>query len=235
MGKRRDGISSATLSERIVGTVKANRRLRRALTVLAVIATAMIAAGFIVSYASAATPQDGPVAAVRATIDEATPVFKDAALKPAERQQELRAIAARHFDFTYMARSAMGVHWKTLTAAERRQFVPTFTDYVMDTYLGTLRQSTVEEAGEGLKNKATFDGSDLAEVYGEVKMPNLAEPLKVNYSLRRDGGVWKLYDIVVDGVSTMANYRDEFNQKMNGGGFVKLENELKRKLASASG
>jgi len=216
----------------------ANLRWRNARSAFALAAMifvlVVLAAGFTASPAIAGgAPNNGPVAAVRETIAEATPVFKNAALTPQERRQRLRAIAIRHFDFVYMARSAMGTHWKTLTDAQRREFVPTFTDYVMDTYLGTLKQNTVESAGHGLKDKARIDGPGLATVFGEVRMPNLADPLNVEYSLRRDGGTWKLYDIVVDGSSTMATYRREFNQKMNAGGFDQLEAELKRKIALA--
>jgi phospholipid transport system substrate-binding protein len=216
----------------------ANLEWRNARSVFAsaaiIFAVVVLAAGFAASPAVAGDAANtGPVGAVRETIAEATPVFKNAALTPQERRQRLRAIAIRHFDFVYMARSAMGTHWKTLTDAQRREFVPTFTDYVMDTYLGTLKQNTVESAGHGLKDKARIDGPGLATVFGEVRMPNLADPLNVEYSLRRDGGTWKLYDIVVDGSSTMATYRREFNQKMNAGGFDQLEAELKRKIALA--
>lgn len=232
MGSMLDDIADAPRGLVVAARASARHRIGRALAALLVFAMATAAAGFIASRTAAADmAANGPVAAVRTTIDEATPVFRNTTLSPAERQNKLRAIAARHFDFAYMARSAMGTHWKTLTAEQRRQFTPTFTDYVMDTYLGRLKQNTIESASHGLKDKVRFDGPDFATVYGEVRMPNLADPLAVNYSLRRDGGVWKLYDIVVDGVSTMANYRLEFNQKMNAGGFAKLESELKRKIA----
>jgi phospholipid transport system substrate-binding protein len=133
-----------------------------------------------------------------------------------------------------MARYAMGTHWKGLTPVQRKEFVPLFADYVMDTYLGTLQQSTVEAASRALKDKVGYDGSDRATVYSEVHLPTLAEPLAVNYSLRKGADGWKLYDIVVDNVSTMANYRYEFNKTMNSGGYAKLVNDLHRKPASSA-
>jgi phospholipid transport system substrate-binding protein len=194
--------------------------------------TVAISLGILGAYtARAATPND-PAAAVKATIDEASPVFADTKMAPAEREQKLRDIAARRFDFTYMARSAMGTHWKSLTPAQRKEFVPLFTDYVMDTYLGTLQQNTVEAAGRGLTGKVKHDGSDLATVYSMVKLPTLADPLHVDYSLRKDPDGWKLYDIVVDNVSTMANYRDEFNKTMNGPGYSALIAKLKQRTTS---
>ena len=170
---------------------------------------------------------DDPVGEVRATIDEAVPVFSNTSISAAARQGKLREIAARHFDFAYMARFAMGTHWKSLTPAQRKEFVPLFTTHVMDTYLGTLKQNTVEAASHGLKDKVTYDGTDRATVYSEVTLPSLADPLAVNYSLRKGVDGWKLYDIVVDNVSTMANYRDEFNNMMNDGGYAKLVSDMR--------
>jgi phospholipid transport system substrate-binding protein len=125
----------------------------------------------------------------------------------------------------------MGRHWKSLTPAQRDELVPLFTDHVMDTYLGTLKQSTVEAASHALKDKVSYDGNDRATVFSEVRLPSLADALAVNYSLRKDEDGWKLYDIVVDNVSTMANYREEFNKTMNNGGYTKLVSDLRNKSA----
>jgi phospholipid transport system substrate-binding protein len=204
--------------------------LQHAAWLAAVIAIAMCASVFSVRIAAGASTD--PVSEVRAAIDEAEPVFTNASLSPADRQQKLRDIASRYFDFAYMARSAMGTHCKSLTQAQRMEFVPLFADHVMDTYLGTLKQNTVEAASHGLKDKVTYDGTDRATVYSEVRLPSLADPLAVNYSLRKGDDGWKLYDIVVDNISTMANYRDEFNKTMNDGGYAKLVSDLRSKQQS---
>jgi phospholipid transport system substrate-binding protein len=196
-----------------------------------VVAVVAITSGAFALNGNLASAASDPVAEVRAAIDEAGPVFANTKLTPAERQQQLRAIAARHFDFVYMARSAMGRHWKSLTPAQRDELVPLFTDHVMDTYLGTLKQSTVEAASHALKDKVSYDGNDRATVFSEVRLPSLADALAVNYSLRKDEDGWKLYDIVVDNVSTMANYREEFNKTMNNGGYTKLVSDLRNKSA----
>jgi phospholipid transport system substrate-binding protein len=191
------------------------------------LATSALAVTVNLAAALIAVAAGEPVAEVRATIDEATPAFANSAISPAERQQRLPEIAMRHFDFAYMTRSAMGTHWKSLNPAQRKELVPLFSDHVMGTYLATLKQSTVEAAGHGLNDKVTYDGADRATVYSDVRLPSLAEPLAVNYSLRKAADGWKLCDIVVDNVSTMANYRDEFNKTMNEGGYAKLVSQLR--------
>lgn len=170
-----------------------------------------------------------PVAEVRTTIDQASPVFANHQLPPAEHDQQLRAIAEQHFDFTYMARSALGTHWKTLSPAQRKQFVPLFEDYVLATYLTTLQQNTVEAASHGLSDKVTYDDPETAAVHGDVHLAMVQDPLHVDYMLHKTPGGWRLYDIVVDNVSTLANYRDEFNKIINSDGYNKLVEDLKSK------
>jgi phospholipid transport system substrate-binding protein len=217
------GISKLGRKGHCANNLRAERTMRAGRLAAAVIAIATCV-GMLATRAVAA---NDPVAEVRATIDEAEPVFANNNISPADRQEKLREIAARHFDFAYMARFAMGTHWKSLTPAQRKEFVPLFTTHVMDTYLGTLKQNTVEAASHGLKDKVTYDGTDRATVYSAVTLPSLADPLAVNYSLRKGSDGWKLYDIVVDNVSTMANYRDEFNNTMNGGGYAKLVSTMR--------
>jgi phospholipid transport system substrate-binding protein len=141
----------------------------------------------------------------------------------------LRQIARKYFDFDYMARSAMATHWRALTPAQRREFVPLFTDYVMNTYLDRLKTTTIEAAGKGLQDKVSYDGPDNARVHGTVKMPELTEPLNVDYAVHKASAGWKLYDIAIDNVSTIASYRDQFNKTMNEKGYPALIAQLKSK------
>jgi phospholipid transport system substrate-binding protein len=199
-------------------------------TIIAIVAIALGAIGFEVSISVAA---NDPLAEVRATFDETGPVFSNTNIRSSEQQQRLRAIAEHHFDFAYMARFAMGTHWKSLTPVQRKEFVPLFTDHVVSTYMTRLEQGTVEAASHALKDKVGYDGADRATVYSVVKLPMLADPLAVNYLLRKDEGRWKLYDIVVDNISTLANFRDEFNKIMNNGGYARLVSDLRGEHASA--
>ena len=172
-----------------------------------------------------------PASEVRATIAEASPIFANNSLSPAERELQLRAVAVRHFDFAYMARSALGTHWKSLTPAQQNRFVPLFSAYVVDTYLGQIKDSTVEAASKASGEKVRYDAPDRASVPSVVHLPSVADPLDVQYMLQKGPEGWKLYDIVVDNVSTMASYRDQFNRTMNSGGLNKLMAQLKQSSA----
>jgi phospholipid transport system substrate-binding protein len=178
-------------------------------------------------FAAAADP--APVAQVRTTITEASPVFANRQLPPAEHDRQLRAIAEKHFDFAFMAKSALGTHWKMLSAAQRKEFVPAFEDYVLATYLTTLQQNTVEAASSGLTDKVTYDDPGTAAVHGDVHLQMVQDPLHVDYMLCKTPAGWRLFDIVVDNVSTLGNYREQFNKIINSDGFDKLLEGLKTK------
>jgi phospholipid transport system substrate-binding protein len=197
-----------------------------------VVIWSLIAIVTLAGAAFAATPK--PVEEVRTTINEATPVFSNHQLPPAEHDRRLRVIAEKHFDFNYMAKSAMGTHWKQLTPAQRQKFVPAFENYVLATYLTTLQQNTVAAASSGLTDKVTYDDPETAAVHGLVHLQMVQDPLHVDYMLHQTPAGWRLYDIVVDNVSTLGNYRDQFNKIINSDGFDKLLEGLKTKHLPAA-
>jgi phospholipid transport system substrate-binding protein len=182
----------------------------------------------ILSFATrGAAAESAPVAQVRAAITEASPVFANSQIAPAERDRQLRVIAERYFDFAYMAKSAMGTHWKGLSAAQRKEFVPLLENYVLATYLTTFQQNTVEAASHALQDDVKYEDPGTAAVRSEVHLKMVQDPLQVAYMLHKQGGSWKLFDIVVDNVSTLGNYRDQFNKIMNSDGYDKLVAGLK--------
>jgi phospholipid transport system substrate-binding protein len=192
------------------------------------LAVSIIIAAMMLSAANIGAAADlAPVAEVRATINEATPIFANRQLSPAQHDQQLRVIAEKHFDFAYMAKSAVGTHWKQLTAAQRKELVPAFEDYVLATYLTTLQQNTVEAASSGLSDKVTYDDPKTAAVHGDVHLQMVQDPLHVDYMLYKTPAGWRMFDIVVDNVSTLANYRDQFNKILDSEGFDKLLDGLK--------
>jgi phospholipid transport system substrate-binding protein len=162
-------------------------------------------------------------------------VFKDQSLSPPDREQKLRSIAESHFDFAEMSRSAIGYHWKTLTPAQQTEFVPLFTNFIEDFYLSRIESYSVEKINEQIQSsmiqfvKQTTDGPDYAEVYSTVVLKDRKDPIPVNYLMRHDGNEWKIYDITIDNISVIANYRNQFNRVLNSDGYDKLVNDIREK------
>ena len=183
---------------------------------------------------------DDAMGSVKSVIDQSIVVFKDKQISAPDREQKLRGIAESHFDFQEMARSAIGYHWKTLTPAQQSEFVPLFTTFIEDAYLSRIESYSVEKINEQIQSsmiqfvKQTSDGPDYAEVFSTVVLKDRKDPVAVNYQMRRDANEWKIYDITIDAISVIANYRNQFNRVLNSDGYDKLVSLLRQKTAGLS-
>ena len=206
----------------------------RIVAVGALILCAAVAAS---GLADASVPADDPTASVKSIIDQSIVVFKDQNVAPADREQKLRAIAESHFDFQEMSQSAIGYHWRTLTPAQQAEFVPLFTAFIEDAYLSRIESYSVEKINQQIKSsliqftRQTNDGSGYAEVYSTVVLQDQPDPIPVNYLMRRDADQWKIYDITIDAISVIANYRNQFNRVLNNDGYDKLVAIIRQKTA----
>jgi phospholipid transport system substrate-binding protein len=196
----------------------------------------LMATGLIAAGARAATPGDGPMASVKGVVDQATAVFKDPGVAPTDREKKLRAIAETRFDFERMARSAVGIHWRDFSEQQRAEFVPLFTHFIEDVFLSRMEQYSVEKVQQTIQTtviqfvKERMDAPDEAVVFSEVSLQNRGNPIDVNYLMKRDaGGEWKIYDITLDNISVIANYRNQFNRVLNDGGYDKLVGIMRQK------
>jgi phospholipid transport system substrate-binding protein len=187
---------------------------------LAALAVALALSG---GFAAAA---NDPMTAVKQTVSQVLSIVKDPAYKSAtaERREKLREIIAPHFDFADMSRSALGYHWRTLSQAQREQFVNLFTGLLEASYMGKI------EGYSGQKIdyiKETRDG-DYAQVNTNI-VSHGNEPILVNYRLKQSAGNWKVYDVLVDQISLVGNYRNQFNRIINAKGYATLIQAIKRK------
>jgi phospholipid transport system substrate-binding protein len=204
--------------------------------VVAVIISVMIAsAGSARASDASNTAPASPTASVKIIVDQATAVFKDQGVAPADREKKLRTIAESHFNFESMARTAVGHHWREFTPDQQSQFVPMFTGFIEDVYLSQMEHYSVEKVQQVVESsnvqfvRERIDTPDQAVVFSEVTLQNRGKPLDVNYMLKRANTEWKIYDITIDAISVIANYRNQFNRVLNDGGYDKLAAIMRQK------
>jgi phospholipid transport system substrate-binding protein len=208
----------------------------RSLSVLSIAVAALLAGNpATLSRAVASDAPTDPMASVKLVIDQAIIVFKDKQIAPADREQKLRTIAETRLDFQEMARSAVGYHWKDFNPEQKAEFVPLFTAFIEDAYLSRIETYSVEKVNQQIQssliqfNKETTDGPDYATVFSTVVLNDRNNPIQVNYLMRRNANEWKIYDITLDAISVIANYRNQFNRVLNNGGYDKLVSVLRQK------
>jgi len=217
----------------------ASARRRAAQALVAMVISVALSIG---APASAATSSDtapiGPMASVKSVIDQAIAVFKDQGVAPADREKKLRAIAESHFDFEKMARTALGLHWRDFSPSQRAEFVPLFTNFIEDVYLSRMEQYSVEKVQQTVQSSSIqfirerLDAPDQAVVFSTVTLEDRPKPLNVTYLMMLDGNQWKIYDITIEAISVIANYRNQFNRVLNNGGYDKLVGIMRQKQQS---
>jgi len=180
---------------------------------------------------------DDPMVQVRSGVSDVIAVFKVPEMPLNVRREKLRALGEKYFDFNSMARSVMGYHWRELSSAQRDQFVAVFTRFIADAYLSKLQDYNVKKVADELPGinfqftRETFDGADYAQVYSIVTVKEQKDPIVLNYLMHLTDGKWKVYDVTVDAISGISNYRNQINRVMNEGGYDKVIGDLQAKTS----
>lgn len=144
--------------------------------------------------------------------------------QPGSHRAEIRRVADDIFDFEEMARRALGPHWKARTPEERREFVPLFTDLLERAYLGRIESG---RGGTVLYGGDTVDGNE-ATVRTRIITTERTE-IPVEYRMHRRDGRWRIYDVSVQGVSLVNNYRSQFNTVIQSASYGALVDRLRSK------
>jgi phospholipid transport system substrate-binding protein len=169
-----------------------------------------------------------PTDEVRITVDKAVAILGNPQLKSEdkkkERRDQIRQILYPRFDFREMAQRSLGAHWRRRNAEEQRQFVELFTDLLETSYVDKI------EAYENEKFVYTRERQDknFAEVDGRIATAK-GEEFLINYKLHLVGGEWKVYDIVIENISLVNNYRSQFNRIIANSSYEELLRRMKEK------
>jgi len=167
-----------------------------------------------------------PTDQLRGSVDRVIQVLEDSQLKSeakaADRRAAIRKEAESIFDFTETAKRALGQHWKTLNPSQQQEFVSLFEDLLERAYILKIEKYSGEKVaylGD------TVDG-DLATVKTKFTTKQGTE-IPVDYRLLRRGDRWLVYDVFVEGVSLVANYRTQFDRIMRTGSYDELVRRMK--------
>lgn len=177
-----------------------------------------------ISTAYAGVPTDQ----VKLTVDKVIDILKNKELKkPAnekKRRTEIRKVVSERFDFEEMAKRALAVHWQKRTPEERKEFVPLFTDLLERSYIKKIERYTNEEI---LYTGEKIQGDNGVVDTKVVSRQNVETPIR--YKVLKENGNWMVYDVVIEGVSLVNNYRNQFNKIIRENSYEELVRKLKSK------
>ncbi len=140
--------------------------------------------------------------------------------------QKLKGILLPVFDFEAMAKSSLGANWRTATPEEQKEFVSLFTDLLSRTYLKRIKSGVTDS--EIKVEKADVDGSKAVV---KTTISADGDPIKVDYRLEAENDKWRVYDVMIENIGLITNYREEFSGIVRDGGMTALIQKLKDKKA----
>jgi phospholipid transport system substrate-binding protein len=191
----------------------------------------MIAAVSLLVLSLSTWAADVPLDMIRATVQKTLAVLQDPTYQGADHRQErlakVAAVILPHFDTEELAQRALGLYWRQLTAAEQQEFVQLFTSLVEHAYGATIDRYAREV--QVLYDQERVDDG-YAEVDTRVLAPSQQQSLPINYFLHQVGGQWLIYDVQIDNVSLVLNYRNQFSRILSSSSYADLVQRIKRKL-----
>jgi phospholipid transport system substrate-binding protein len=187
----------------------------------------LIALTYSLAFGSSVQISEPPTEAVRATLTEVFRILEDETLKdPAKlipRRHMLEEVIASHFDYTEMSKRALAAHWVPLTTSERAEFVELFKSFLSDRYAEKIESYS----GEQVAYLSERIEGNYAEVRTELRSNKVAIPM--DYRLQGKDGTWHAYDLIVDGVSLVKNYRSQFEKIIRSSSYQELVRRLRER------
>jgi len=170
----------------------------------------------------------GPTEQMRTTLDKVLAIVRNSNSNLEAKKEDIRArlveVIYPRFDFTEMGKRSLGSHWGRRSAEEQREFVKVFTGLLARTYADKIESYSTQSI---LYTREIAD-KDYAEVDTKI-VTDKDEELSINYKLHNINNEWKVYDLVIEDVSLVNNYRSQFDRVIARSSFEELIRVMKEK------
>jgi phospholipid transport system substrate-binding protein len=151
-------------------------------------------------------------------------ILKDTELDKPAKREKIRLVIAERFDFRAMSQRTLATNWKKASKEEQQQFVGLFAELIQNTYIGRVEAYTNEEVkypGEKITNDRAV--VDTLIVTSSAEIP-------VTYKLYLKDDRWLVYDVNIEGVSLISNYRNSYQEIVKREGFSGLLAKMEEKV-----
>ena len=197
-------------------------------------ALALMAAALLVLWTPGRSVAGPATDQVKATVDQVLKILTDPALKgeakTRERRAKLRQVVLQRFGFTEMSKRSLARHWNERTPQERKEFVRLFTDLLERAYVDRVEGYTGEKI---LYFEETVDGT-YSEVRSKI-VTKKSQEVPITYRLQNNDSNWEVYDIIIEGVSLVNNYRTQFSKIIRTSSYDELVKKMQAKLEGEEG
>ena len=173
---------------------------------------------------------DEPLKIIETRVDRIVKILGDKGLEEDVKVKQLEMAADETFDYVYLSRMTLGRNWLKLDDGQRSEFVDLYRLLLEKNYMGQLLRYTDEKV---VFDRQTMLSDTKAEVDSNVVSSDKKIP--ITYRLIRRDGDWKVYDLVIEGISLVSNYRTQFNDILSRQTPTEMLAILRKKVTDKSG
>ncbi len=180
------------------------------------------------SFTSASLAASSPTDDVRTSVDAILVILQNGELDVQQKRADISKIITKRFDFRAMSQRTLATNWKKTSDEEKKQFTALFSQLIESSYVGRIEAYTnekVEYPGEKVKGK---------KAVVETLILSSSADIPVNYKLYQKGDQWLVYDVIIEGISLISNYRSSYQEIMKDEGFDGLLNKMQAKIDELS-
>ena len=184
----------------------------------------ILAAGIALTVANIAAADASPTDAVRGSVDSILTLLQNKELDQATRRKEMRKVINGRFDFRAMSQRTLATNWKKASKEQQQEFVQLFAQLIENTYIGRVEAYTDEKVdypGEKVKGK---------KAVVETLILTATADIPINYKVYQKNGEWWVYDVIIEGISLISNYRSSYQEIVKKEGFDGLIAKMKNKI-----
>jgi phospholipid transport system substrate-binding protein len=187
---------------------------------------ATVALTGLLAWAPASADAGAPTDQLKAAVEQIVKVLEDPALKEDGKTKERRAAIRREaetvFDFGETAKRALGRHWQPLAEKDRQEFTSLFSDLIERAYISKIERYSGE--------RITYTGESIEGALASVRtrfVTKQGSEIPIDYRMQQRGDRWLVYDVVVEGISLINNYRTQFDKIIQTSSYAELVRKLK--------
>ena len=173
----------------------------------------ILAAGITLTVANIASADASPTDTVRGSVDSILTLLQNKDLDQATRRKEMRKVINGRFDFRAMSQRTLATNWKKASKEQQQEFVQLFSQLIENTYIGRVEAYTDEKVdypGEKVKGK---------KAVVETLILTASADIPINYKVYQKNGEWWVYDVIIEGISLISNYRSSYQEIVKKEGF----------------
>ena len=184
----------------------------------------LLLTGFTLGFTASSFAGNSPTDDIRTSVDAIIAILNDGQLDRAGKRSKISTVVYKRFDFRAMSQRTLATNWKNTTDEEKDKFVDLFSKLIENSYIGKLDSYTNE------KVNYTGEKLDGRKAVVETLIITTSADIPVDYRVYQKGGQWLIYDVIIEGVSLISNYRSSYQEIMKNEGFEGLLTKMQAKI-----